>query len=333
MVMAMVAALIILVTVSGIVGLYAVGVIDAAALRSERLRADAAVVAAQRQHQPADQATADEIGQLTDLHNAHFGTSADVGPTQAAAGVPLASGRGGPMQFLIWTPQRYGSMAFDQTGPIRIVSTTLWVLVIVFILFRLKDFTERVEAARRVARELAARDSLTGLANRMSFEQRIKAELATSLRAGRQLALLYLDLDGFKQVNDSLGHAAGDWLLKAVADRLRSETRPGSLIARLGGDEFAIIATEGSPVTAARFAARLHRALAEPYRMDDGRTVVAGASIGMAIAPGHGRTPEELLAHADAALYLAKGRPRARFVIYRPDRPTAETEIDTGLAA
>ena len=150
----------------------------------------------------------------------------------------------------------------------------------------------------------ARHDALTGLANR--------AALATDLErfcrdpeGGCRGAVLLLDLDGFKQVNDTLGHAAGDALLQVVAARLSSTLRVGATVARLGGDEFAVVLEGVDHHEALLVAVRLDRALREPVVVG-GQQVEVGASLGVALAPEHGRTPEELLRHADAAMYEAK---------------------------
>jgi diguanylate cyclase (GGDEF)-like protein/PAS domain S-box-containing protein len=167
------------------------------------------------------------------------------------------------------------------------------------------DITERHKAEARIA-YMAHHDGLTNLANREFYQERLKQALEEAEGGNKRVAVLCVDLDLFKNVNDSLGHPVGDRLLRLVADRLRSQVRGNNLAARLGGDEFAIImASDVSPNEASDFAARLIKTLSAAYEID-GHEVVIGASIGIAMSPGDGTTSEELMRNADLALYRAK---------------------------
>jgi diguanylate cyclase (GGDEF)-like protein len=166
-----------------------------------------------------------------------------------------------------------------------------------------------VNAALRHARH----DELTGLCHRTLFLDCVRQAIARTRREGRTVAVLCLDLDRFKEVNDTLGHPIGDLLLKAVAGRLLDNLREVDTAARLGGDEFAIaLAGLDEPTGADALARRLLAALAEPYHVD-GHEVVVGASIGIAIWPVDGDDPERLLKCADLALYRAKTDGRGTF--------------------
>jgi diguanylate cyclase (GGDEF)-like protein/PAS domain S-box-containing protein len=173
------------------------------------------------------------------------------------------------------------------------------------------DVTERLEAEARIA-YLADHDPLTGLANRSLFRRHLDAALAR-LGPGERLALLWLDLDDFKDVNDSFGHPAGDVLLQLVAERIRAAASPGDLAARLGGDEFAIVSGPTTTAAAEAAARRLVAAFRVPFDLA-GRSVSVGASIGIALAPDDGSDSESLVALADAALYRSKrtGKPPER---------------------
>jgi diguanylate cyclase (GGDEF)-like protein/PAS domain S-box-containing protein len=167
------------------------------------------------------------------------------------------------------------------------------------------DITERRKAEARIA-YMAHHDGLTNLANRELYQERLKQALEGAEAGKKRVAVLCVDLDLFKNVNDSLGHPVGDRLLRLVADRLRSQVRGNNLAARLGGDEFALIlASDVSPNEASDFAARLIKMLSASYAID-GHEVVIGASIGIAMSPGDGTTSEELMRNADLALYRAK---------------------------
>jgi diguanylate cyclase (GGDEF)-like protein/PAS domain S-box-containing protein len=167
------------------------------------------------------------------------------------------------------------------------------------------DITERRKAEARIA-YMAHHDGLTNLPNRELYQDRLKEMLEQGQSENKRVAVLCVDLDLFKNVNDSFGHPMGDRLLRLVADRLRSQVRGNNLVARLGGDEFAIIlASDVSPNEASDFAGRLIKILSACYDID-GIEVVVGASIGIAISPGDGDTSEELMRNADMALYRAK---------------------------
>ncbi len=166
------------------------------------------------------------------------------------------------------------------------------------------------EAANQRLRTLAHQDPLTGLANRVQLHERVQQ----LLDAGRPAALLALDLDHFKSVNDRLGHSAGDALLREVAQRLRAAVRPQDLVARLGGDEFAVLTLrQGGDVMA--LAQRIVEALQRPHEVG-GRALRLGASVGVALLPEHGAQVDALMVHADMALYEAKDKGRGRVALY-----------------
>ncbi|MCW2666533.1 MAG: diguanylate cyclase [Frankiales bacterium] len=180
----------------------------------------------------------------------------------------------------------------------------------------------RAELARNQHR--AAHDPLTGLPNRTLLFDRVSQALAHGLRVRERTGVLVLDLDGFKEVNDTLGHHQGDALLRAVAERLRGAMRDTDTLARLGGDEFAVLLSDvadddetDGPVAAA---SRLVASLQAPFDLD-GMSVAVGASIGVACAPQDGDTPERLLQCADVAMYAAKSA-HTGVEQYRPELDT-----------
>jgi diguanylate cyclase (GGDEF)-like protein/PAS domain S-box-containing protein len=167
------------------------------------------------------------------------------------------------------------------------------------------DITERRKAEARIA-HMAHHDGLTNLPNRDFYQDRLREALERSAPANKRVAVLCVDLDLFKNVNDSFGHPMGDRLLKVVAERLKAEVRGDNVAARLGGDEFAVVlAADVSPNEASDFADRLIKTLSARYDID-GVEVIVGASIGIALSPGDGTTAEELMRNADMALYRAK---------------------------
>ena len=164
------------------------------------------------------------------------------------------------------------------------------------------------KAAEAHYRALAFTDPLTGLANRVLFRDRLGQALARARRARAGLALLMIDLDGFKSVNDRFGHGGGDQALQEFAHRLQSEIREADILARLGGDEFALVQTDlEQPAGVQALADRLVVALAEPFRLGGGSVSLA-ASIGVAVYPSDGEDALVLAEHADRALYQAKAR-------------------------
>jgi diguanylate cyclase (GGDEF)-like protein len=179
-----------------------------------------------------------------------------------------------------------------------------------------EDITERARSDDRIA-HLAHYDSLTDLPNRVLFGEQLDAALKLIPR-GEQLAVLYIDIDEFKSVNDSLGHPVGDQLLKAVAGRLRGCLAATDLVARLGGDEFAIIQTAVErPADTTDLVARIYQAIREPYECS-GHLVTTDASIGIALAPRDGSDLDQLLKNADLALYAAKADGRRTYRFFEP---------------
>ena len=178
-----------------------------------------------------------------------------------------------------------------------------------------RDVTERVRLEEELTRQ-AFHDGLTELANRALFRDRLDHALAQSVRSRTTLAVLLVDLDGFKQVNDSLGHDAGDHLLQQVAGRFAAVTRPGDTLARLGGDEFALLLEGANEQIATEVAGRLLSSLAEPMEIA-GRSLGLGASIGVVIHEGDGGASESLIRDADLAMYAAKEAGRGRYEVFR----------------
>jgi diguanylate cyclase (GGDEF)-like protein/PAS domain S-box-containing protein len=177
------------------------------------------------------------------------------------------------------------------------------------------DVTEKRKTEKRIS-HMARHDALTSLPNRVLFHERLDEALARVRRDKQKVAILYLDLDNFKQVNDALGHPAGDKLLTATAARLCSCVSESDVVARFGGDEFAVLqlAITG-PHESSALAERIVKALSEPHDIE-GQQVVTGVSIGISIAPFDGETSEQLLKNADIALYRGKDDGRNRFLFF-----------------
>ncbi len=180
----------------------------------------------------------------------------------------------------------------------------------------MEDITHRRAAEARIT-YMAHHDALTGLANRVQFHARLGAAVA-QCHFGETAALLYLDLDHFKSVNDTLGHPLGDALLREVTSRLHEQVRESDMIARLGGDEFAIVLSMDQPDDARVLAERLIAAISAPYELD-GHQVIIGTSIGIALVPDDGDDTDILLKNADLALYRAKAEGRGRYSFFAPE--------------
>ncbi|MEJ0100586.1 MAG: GGDEF domain-containing protein [Pseudomonadota bacterium] len=176
--------------------------------------------------------------------------------------------------------------------------------------------------AGELLRRKAQTDHLTGLSNRADLLQRLQSacdELPGPQPGpgGRRFSVLYVDLDGFKLVNDNHGHAAGDEILQRVAACLRQVVGPEAVVARIGGDEFVVLLADADALTARAVADEIIAAIAREHRIFDGRVLRVGCSVGISMAPDQGREPEVLLARADAALYAVKSQGKGQTGVWR----------------
>jgi diguanylate cyclase (GGDEF)-like protein len=179
-----------------------------------------------------------------------------------------------------------------------------------------QHYLKRIEDVHRIERYLAYHDTLTKLPNRQLFFDRLKQAIAKAKRKTRPIAVLFIDLDGFKEVNDTRGHEVGDTLLVAVADRLKKCIRESETAARFGGDEFAVILSEiESPGDASVVADRILTAFARPIDVA-GDSLRIGASIGISIFPEDGADSYSLIRHADGAMYRSKSQGGRRYLYY-----------------
>ena len=203
--------------------------------------------------------------------------------------------------------QAFANFVLLSAAPLIAVAVSRSPLLLV--LFLLPLTAVYVNAEISIQREHQAHhDELTGLSNRKLLVRKTEEALAEAARSGRAVGFLLLDLDRFKEVNDTLGHPAGDRLLRLVAHRLTHSVRPGDMVARLGGDEFAVLLPPVREVSAAReVAARLRAAIAEPIRLE-GMSIEIEASVGLSLYPDDATGFELLMQHADVAMYLAKER-------------------------
>jgi len=189
-----------------------------------------------------------------------------------------------------------------------------------------KELTKLVQKEAQV-RHLAYHDGLTGLPNRSLLQDRFHQAMSQSERHHKPLALLMLDLDEFKRVNDKLGHASGDKLLQAVALRLTEGIRGADTACRYGGDEFVIMLSEiDSPNIATALAVEIGGRLSKPYIID-GHKIHIAASVGVAVYPGDGRTFDDLMKQADIAMYRTKGTGHSTSITEQPKEDAGETEL------
>ncbi len=222
-------------------------------------------------------------------------------------------GRSGHWRGELWQRRKNGEefLSWMQVSEVRDASAlrTHFVSVI-------SDITDRKRTEQEL-RYLANYDALTGLPNRTLLSERIGHAIIRARRSTRKVAVLFLDLDRFKHVNDSMGHAAGDRMLKAAGSRLRQIVREGDSVARLGGDEFTVVLENiSSSAEAERVAEKIIIAFEQPLELDNGQEVVISPSIGISLHPDHGQVPSDLLKFADTAMYQAKEHGRKTWMVY-----------------
>lgn len=223
-----------------------------------------------------------------------------------------------------------GSYRFAETAVTNLLDEPM----VAALVLNTRDVTER-RVLEDELRERALHDSLTGLPNRALFLER--AQTALDSANGKPLVICFLDLDDFKAVNDTLGHAAGDVLLGVIADRLRSCVRPQDTVARFGGDEFAVLLDDTTLPVALRVVERIREATAVPVSIGD-RQLVMHTSIGLAATTTENTSPDQLLAEADSAMYAAKARGSHCYDVFEPAmrvatelRARARSELDHAL--
>jgi len=236
-----------------------------------------------------------------------------------AAAVPLVDSHGVILGYIGWDQERPGLDLLHKMGPALAVALLVAGGVLAFLLRRLRRASFALQSSQDQAQYLAFHDTLTGLPNRALFEDRLRRTLLFAGHDAARVALLYLDLDRFKHVNDTLGHPAGDELVRQTATRLRHTIREVDTVARIGGDEFAIILLDVRDVRSVEdIAERLLQKLCEPFKLIDDQVFV-GASIGIALSSGPETDADDLLRKADIALYEAKKNGRGRYQVFAGD--------------
>jgi len=230
----------------------------------------------------------------------------------------LPSADGTPRAWLTWSPDRPGDAMLSQFIWALLGVGLLFAAIFAFVVHRLRNAAHQIAIRESQIQRLAGQDELSLLPNRRTFDVRLDQALAQLDRSGAGLAVMLIDLDRFKAVNDTYGHTAGDELIRQVAQRLSKVVRSGDTVARIGGDEFGIIQTHGNfPAGCVALGERILASLTEPFVIM-GVTTTIGCSIGIALAPQDATDREDLLRLADTALYQSKHGGRNRYSFFEP---------------
>jgi diguanylate cyclase (GGDEF)-like protein len=289
----------------------AVLTIDAESTSADEARAAAAVSIALADGKGASNTLVREIARDYDLADARLARPETVATHEVA--IPLTSG-----YVMAFVPRALGTETFRSLAPIRITIALVLAAFITLVLHRLHALARHMDMQRLAARRLATLDPLTGLSNRLHFNVRLAQQIDAAASGNGRAALLLLDLNGFKAVNDAHGHVAGDRLLQEVAERLGAHAGADDIVARLGGDEFAIIrqhATTRQELGA--FADGLLRLTSAPCHID-GTSLTVSLSAGIARIEHETLEAEALIRAADTALYRAKTRPGGTYEFAGP---------------
>ena len=256
-----------------------------------------------------------EVSSRLQLHGLHNADGEQISADQYV--FELADDQGQPLTRFAWTPKRPGAEIVDSVIPFIAVALGGFALLAVLIYSYMRRTAATIAAGEQRLRYLALHDPLCGLPNRNFFSDRLEHIIRQVREGGPAAALFYIDLDHFKDVNDTLGHPIGDELIRSVTARLIGTLRADDLVARLGGDEFAVVSTLATDTaTLERIADRIIAALCAPYSID-GHNILIGASIGIAVVDRRSEgAAVDVLRYADMALYRAKNEGRNRACIY-----------------
>jgi diguanylate cyclase (GGDEF)-like protein len=262
----------------------------------------------------------DDLSREQGLNGARFARSADPEDNEVAIQID-AGATGEPIGFIVWSPDLPGSRVIARLMPALLGAAFVIAILFLFLLLRLRASLIEQKTSEANARHLASHDALTGLPNRAFFAARLEACLAAVPTPGQRPAIALIDLDRFKAVNDSFGHAAGDELIRTAADRMRSIIPPTDTLARLGGDEFALLLRDvgDDDDLLGAVSNALIAELKRPFTLRAGEVLAhVGGSIGMAVVPPSQGNASELLRQADVALYEAKHQGRGCAVQFQP---------------
>jgi diguanylate cyclase (GGDEF)-like protein len=248
---------------------------------------------------------------LSNLHNV-----ADRGADPGDYVFDLTDKQGQSLARFAWTPKQPGAEILNSVTPFISIALGGFVLLAGLVLRHMRKTAATIAAGETRLRHLALHDPLCRLPNRIFFSERLETMIENVKDGAPPAAIFYIDLDHFKDVNDTLGHPIGDELIRSVTQRLTQTLRGDDLVARLGGDEFAVISSAGyDHATLEAIGSRIIASLCAPYSIND-QTIVIGASIGIAVINQHVVAVSDVMRHADMALYRAKNEGRNRACIY-----------------
>jgi diguanylate cyclase (GGDEF)-like protein len=267
-----------------------------------------------------DGAALDDLSREQGLNGARFARSADPDENEVAFQID-AGATGDPIGFIVWSPDLPGSRVIGRLLPALLGAALVISVLFLMLLIRLRSSLIELKMSEANSRHLASHDVLTGLPNRAFFSAQLAECLAQPQISGQRSAIALIDLDRFKAVNDSFGHAAGDDLIRSAARRMQALIRPTDILARLGGDEFALLMRdvgEGDTFLK-RISQALIAELGRPFRLRSGEIVAhIGGSAGIAVLSVPGGNSSEVLRQADVALYEAKNQGRGRSAVFHP---------------
>ncbi|WP_165690848.1 putative bifunctional diguanylate cyclase/phosphodiesterase [Consotaella salsifontis] len=262
-----------------------------------------------------DNALLARVGSRYLIDGVHYLAPLD-GPT-AAPTLPLTNRAGKVLGTLTWTANDPGGHIMRETLPAAGILAVIMAAILAALLTKLRRMAAQLTASKTQATYFALHDPLTTLPNRMLFNDRMGRAFARHRRTGESFALLSIDLDGFKAINDTLGHPSGDELIRQVGQRLMGLMRECDTVARLGGDEFAVIQSDcGNSRAAEVLAGRILAEMGRPFELFGEHATIA-ASIGVALMPDNAQDTSELIRKADIALYEAKGKGKDRFCFFQ----------------
>ncbi|AUW48175.1 Bifunctional diguanylate cyclase/phosphodiesterase (plasmid) [Rhizobium leguminosarum] len=267
-----------------------------------------------------DGAALDELSRQQGLNGARFARTADADENEVAFQID-ATANGEPIGFIVWRPDLPGSRVIGRLMPALSIAALVIAILFSVLLVRLRSSLGELRKSELHARQLALHDVLTSLPNRALFAMRFDECLAETKNSAERSAVALLDLDRFKAVNDTFGHAAGDELIRMAAERIHSLLRPGDTLARLGGDEFALLLRDIKdhdhvlPAICDAIVAELGK----PFPLLRGEAIArVGGSIGVTVVPDAGRNADDIMRYADVALYEAKMGGRGQWRVYSP---------------
>jgi diguanylate cyclase (GGDEF)-like protein len=255
-----------------------------------------------------------EIASQLGLNNLHNVNERAADPGDHVFDLTDTNGRS--LARFAWTPKQPGAEILHSVTPFISIALGGFVLLAGLVLRHMRRTAATIAGGESRLRHLALHDPLCGLPNRIFFSERLEAIIAHVKDGAPPAAIFYIDLDHFKDVNDTLGHPIGDELIRSVTQRLTQALRGDDLVARLGGDEFAVISSVGyDQATLETIGSRIIASLCAPYTIND-QTIVIGASIGIAVINKHSGAVSDIMRHADMALYRAKNEGRNRACVY-----------------